>query len=62
MVRIKIDQEYSCVWYEEFDYLIKHGLMYTFVKTIDGVTVWKFKKTERLFLILADFYSNVYSK
>lgn len=62
MVNIKIDQEYSCVWYEEFDYLIKHGLRYTFVKTINNVTTWKFKKTEQLFLLLADFYSNVYSR
>ena len=40
---------------------MKHGIRYTFVKEIDGVTVWKFKKTEELFNILADFYSNVYS-
>lgn len=61
MIIIKIDQEYSCVWYEEFNHLIEHGIRYTFVKTIDGVTVWKFKKTEQLFRTLADFYSNVYS-
>ena len=59
--KIKIDREYSCVWFEECDYLMKHGIRYTFVKEIDGVTVWKFKKTEELFHILADFYSNVYS-
>lgn len=62
VIDIKIDQEYSCVWYEEFDYLTKHGIRYVFVKIIDGVTVWKFKKTERLFHTLANFYSNVYSK
>ena len=62
MVNIKIDQEYSCVWYEEFDYLMKHNLRYTFVKTINNVTTWKFKKTEQLFLLLADFYSNVYNR
>lgn len=58
----KIDHEYSCVWSEEFDHLKNKGIRYTFVKTIDGITVWKFKKTEKLFLELADFYSNVYSK
>jgi len=61
IIIIKVDREYNCVWYEEFDYLIKHGLRYTFVKTINNVTTWKFKKTEQLFLSLADFYSNVYS-
>ena len=59
--KIKIDREYSCVWFEECDYLMKHGIRYTFVKEIDGVTVWKFKKTEELFHILAVFYGNVYS-
>lgn len=58
----KIDHEYSCVWTDEFNYLTRHGIKYTFVKVKDGVTVWKFKKTEELFQILADFYSNVYSK
>lgn len=58
----KIDHEYSCVWTEEFNYLTRHGIKYTFVKVKDGVTVWKFKKTEELFRRLADFYSNVYSK
>lgn len=62
MIDIKIDQEYSCVWYEEFDYLTKHGIRYAFAKTVDGISIWKFKKTEKLFRILADFYSNVYSK
>ena len=59
---IKIDHEYSCVWYDECDYLMKHGIRYTFVKEIDGITVWKFKKTEELFHTLGDFYSEVYSK
>ena len=62
MNTIKIDHEYSCVWFEECDYLIKHGIRYTFVKEIDGITTWKFKKTEELFRNLADFYSDVYSK
>ena len=60
-VIVKIDPEYCCVWSEEFDHLTKHGIKYTFVKTIGGVTVWKFKKTEKLFRELASFYSNVYS-
>lgn len=58
----KIDHEYSCVWIDEFNYLTKYGIKYTFVKTVDGVTVWKFKKNSELFNRLADFYKNVYSK
>jgi len=59
---IKIDREYSCVWYEECNYLMKHGIRYTFVKKIDGITVWKFIKNEQLFNALANFYSEVYSR
>ena len=58
----KIDHEYACVWVDEFNYLTKHGIKYTFVKIIDGVTVWKFKKNSTLFNKLAEFYKNVYSK
>ena len=58
----KIDREYSCVWDEEFVYLTEHGIKYEFVKEINGITTWKFKKSEFLFLVLANFYSNVYSK
>ena len=59
---MKIDREYSCVWFEECDYLMKHGIRYTFVKEIDGITNRKVNKTEELVSNLADFYSNVYSK
>lgn len=41
---------------------MKHGIRYTFVKEINGVTTWKFKKNENLFRVLSDFYSKVYSK
>ena len=58
----KIDHEYNCVWIDEFNYLVKHGIRYTFVKIVDGITTWKFKKNEKLFQTLADFYSSVYSK
>lgn len=58
----KIDHEYNCVWVDEFNYLTRHGIKYTFVKIVDGVTVWKFRKDNRLFKTLANFYNNVYSK
>lgn len=54
--------EYTCNWYDECKYLMDHGIRYTFVKEIDGITVWKFHKDELLFTTLAGFYSNVYTK
>lgn len=62
IIEIKIDPEYSCVWNKECDFLLKHGIRYVFVKNVDGTTIWKFKKNEALFLTLAEFYHNVYSK
>lgn len=61
MKNTKIDHEYSCVWSEELKYLTQHGIRYTFVKVVDGVTVWKFKKNAILFNVLAEFYNNVYT-
>ena len=58
----KIDREYASNWWEEVEYLLDHGIRYTFVKTIDGITVWKFHKTEKLFQTLTDFYRTVYYK
>ena len=62
VIKIKIDPEYNCNWWEECRYLLDQGIKYTFVKEIRGVTIWKFKKTAELFDKLSEFYSNVYSK
>lgn len=59
--KIKVDTEYSCTWNMEQEYLSSKGIRYTFVKTIDGVTVWKYKKTTLLFDTLSEFYGNVYT-
>lgn len=58
---IKIDKEYSTAWWDEVKYLLDHNIRYTFVKTIDNVTVWKFKKNSLLFNTLGQFYDEVYS-
>ena len=59
--KIKVDTEYSCTWNMEQEFLTSKGIRYTFVKTIDGVTVWKYKKTTLLFDALSEFYGNVYT-
>lgn len=62
MSKIYIDKEYQTNWYEEVNYLSQCGIRYSFVKTVDGVTIWKYKKNVELFKNLMDFYENVYSK
>jgi len=43
-------------------YLLNNGIRYTFVKTENGITIWKYKKNMELFSSLSDFYKEVYSK
>lgn len=60
---MKIDHEYACNWAKEVEFLKEKGIRYTFVKTLeDGLVVWKYKKSERLFNALAEFYSGRYSR
>lgn len=59
--KVKLDTEYSCTWNVEQEYLSSKGIRYTFVKKIDGVTVWKYKKTALLFTALSQFYEDVYT-
>jgi hypothetical protein len=58
----KFDTEYATNWSKEQQWLSEHGIRYTFVKTIDGVTTWKYKKSYLLFKNLMNFYEDVYSK
>jgi hypothetical protein len=53
----KYDKEYSTQYVPEVEYLKQHGIRYTFVKEINGVSTFKYTKTPRLFKILEDFYS-----
>ena len=53
----KFDIEYSTQFTPEMKYLKQHGVRYDFVKVIDGVTTYKYKKTSELFKILAIFYA-----
>ena len=54
----KYDKEYSTQYNQEVKYLKDVGIRYTFVKKIDGIDTYKFKKTQELFEALAIFYSD----
>lgn len=51
-----IDKEYPCTSNLEFLYLKECGIRYEFVKTINGVQTYKYRKTPELFENLAKFY------
>lgn len=50
------DNEYRTQFVDEMKWLKKHGVYYVFVKYIDGITTYKYKKTSKLFELLALFY------
>lgn len=52
----KFDKEYSTQYTPEMKYLKECGINYTFVKEINGVTTYKYRKTPELFLALVSFY------
>ena len=54
----KFDKEYSTQWVEEMKWLKEHGVYYTFVKYVDGITTYKYEKSYALFSNLAIFYKN----
>lgn len=54
----KFDKEYSTSFVDEFQYLKNCGIRYEFVKVEDGITIWKYKKTPKLFECLKNFYIN----
>lgn len=53
-----IDREYFTQYNIEVAFLKERGIRYSFVKVIDGVTTYKYKKTEALFKALSEFYKN----
>ena len=52
----KFDMEYSTQFTPEKDYLLSKGIQPTFVKVINEVTTYKYKKTSSLFRYLMEFY------
>ncbi|MBQ0036429.1 MAG: hypothetical protein KBT35_05885 [Firmicutes bacterium] len=55
----KWDKEYSCSFLDEFVFLKKNGIRYTWVYTDEnGHSVWKYRKTRELWLALAEMYKD----
>lgn len=52
----KWDKEYSTQYTPEKEYLLTVGIKPTFIKIIDEVTTYKYKKTKKLFEALSRFY------
>lgn len=53
----KYDIEYSTQYTPEKKYLEDNNIKPSFVKVIDGVTTYKYRKSSELFKLLAIFYA-----
>lgn len=62
IIETKFDKEYSTQWIAEKNWLSEHGIQYEFVKTVNGISTFKYKKNLDLFKTLCSFYENVYCK
>ena len=54
----KFDKEYATQFLPEAIFLKRHGIRYEFVKTVNGLTTYKYKKTKELFEALVEFYAS----
>ena len=52
----KFDREYSVTFIKEKKFLDACGIKYEFVKEINDITTFKYKKTSYLFECLSNFY------
>lgn len=55
-MRKRFDFEYATSYKAEVEYLRQKGITYTFVKDVDGISVFKYTKTPELFYWLSVFY------
>ena len=55
--RKKFDKEYSTQFKKEVEYLENLGIKYVFVKNIDNISTYKYRKTSELFNALGIFYT-----
>lgn len=57
--RKRFDFEYATSYKAEVEYLKSNGVNYTFVKDVDGISTFKYKKTHELFYVLSKFYEQL---
>lgn len=50
------DKEYATSYLKERDFLTNKGIRWSFAKTNDAISEYKYEKDEELFLALAEFY------
>lgn len=60
--KVPFDREYATSYRSEVKWLAEHGIRYEFVKEINTISVYKYKKNSRLYAVLSEFYENLENK
>lgn len=60
--RVPFDREYATSYKSEVKWLSEHGIRYEFVKEINTISTYKYKKNSALYYTLGEFYKTLESK
>lgn len=60
--RVPFDREYATTYKSEVNWLTEHGIKYAFVKQVNTLTTYKYKKNSELYYSLAEFYKTLETK
>ena len=56
------DREYATSYRSEVKWLAEHGIRYEFVKEVNTISIYKYKKNSRLYAVLSEFYKTLEEK
>lgn len=60
--KMPFDREYATSYRSEVKWLAKHGIRYEFVKEVNSICIYKYKKNSELYAVLSDFYKHLENK
>lgn len=60
--KVPFDREYATSYRSEVKWLAEHGIRYEFVKEVNTISVYKYKKNSKLYEVLSDFYKTLEKK
>ena len=60
--RVPFDREYATSYRSEVKWLAEHGIRYEFVKEINTISIYKYKKNSVLYFALGEFYKSLESR
>lgn len=60
--RVPFDREYATSYRSEVKWLAEHGIRYEFVKEVNTISIYKYKKNSALYYALGEFYKTLENK